>query len=271
MASGQRQYLIIVTDYFSKWVEAEVLARITEEEIQKFVWTNIICRYGIPNALIANNGSQFIADDFRAFCTKYEIDLRFASVEYPQVNGQAESTNKIILNGIRKRLHQKKGKWPEELPHVLWAHRTTYKNATGETPYNLAFGTEAVIPVEMAFTSTRTDNYDPETNEACRRMYLDQVSDLREQTNLRNAENKRRIANFHNKRIRARTIEIGDKVLKKNQPSKGSKKGGKLAANWLGPYYVTGCTGHGSYTLAEEDGKPVPRTWNIRSLKKYLE
>lgn len=109
MASGQRQYLIIATDYFSKWVESEALVRITEEEIRKFVWINIICRYGIPNALVVDNGSQFIAEEFRGFCTKYGIDLRFASVEYPQANGQAESTNKTIQNGIRRRLHGKKG------------------------------------------------------------------------------------------------------------------------------------------------------------------
>lgn len=86
-------------------MEAEALARITEEEIQKLFWVNIICRYGIPNTLIADNGSRFIADDFRAFCAKYGIDLRFASVENPQANGQTESTNTVILNGISRRLH----------------------------------------------------------------------------------------------------------------------------------------------------------------------
>lgn len=247
------------------------MARITEEEIQKFVWINIICRYGIPNALIADNGSQFIADNFRVFCAKYGIDLHFASVEYPQANGQEESTNKIILNEIMRRLHQKKGKWLEELPHVLWAHRTTYKNATREIPYNIAFGTEVVIPVEMEFTSARTDNYDPKINEQLRRLDLDQIKDLREKVALRNAENKRKVANFRNKKVKARTLDVGDKVLRKNQPSKGSKKGGKLAANWLGPYYVTRCTGHGSYTPADEKGNHVPRTWNMRSLKKYLD
>lgn len=133
----------------------------------------------------------------------------------------------------------------------------------GETPYKLAFDTKAVIPVEMAFTSARTDNYDPIANNELRRIDLDLVEDLKEQANLRNAEYKWRVANFHDKRLKARTLDVDDTVLQKNQPSKGRKKGGKLAPNWLGPYYVIGCTGHGSYTLVDEKGNPVPWTWNI--------
>ncbi|KAL0414907.1 UNVERIFIED_CONTAM: hypothetical protein Sradi_1692400 [Sesamum radiatum] len=57
--AGQRKFLFVAVDYFTKWVEAEPLARITEGEVMKFIWKNIICRFGIPREIISNNGRQF--------------------------------------------------------------------------------------------------------------------------------------------------------------------------------------------------------------------
>lgn len=73
---------------------------------------------------------------------------------YPQANGQAEVSNKVILDGIKKRLEEAKGKWVEELPSVTWTHRTTKRRLTGETPFALAYGVEAVIPLEVGLPTT---------------------------------------------------------------------------------------------------------------------
>ncbi|KAD3067186.1 hypothetical protein E3N88_35066 [Mikania micrantha] len=83
---------------------------------------------------------------------------------HPQANDQAESSNKIIINNIKKNLGSKKGKWAEELPFVLWADRTTTKNATGQTPFSLVFGSEAVLPTEMIIPTTRTSLQTIEAN-----------------------------------------------------------------------------------------------------------
>ena len=83
---------------------------------------------------------------------------------HPQANGQAESSNKIIINNLKKKLGSKKGKWAEELPFVLWADRTTSKNATGQTPFSLVFGAEAVIPTEMVIPTARILHQNPEDN-----------------------------------------------------------------------------------------------------------
>ena len=65
----QLKFLIVGIDYFTKWVETEVLATITEKNVWSFVWRNIICRYGIPRVLVSNNGKQFDNDSFRDFCS----------------------------------------------------------------------------------------------------------------------------------------------------------------------------------------------------------
>uniref|UniRef100_A0A2N9IV79 Uncharacterized protein n=1 Tax=Fagus sylvatica TaxID=28930 RepID=A0A2N9IV79_FAGSY len=147
-ATGNRQWLIVATDYFTKWVEAEPLARITDSESRKFVWKNIITHFGIPKCLISDNGTQFDNGPFKKYCSEFGIRNHFFSPAYPQGNGQAESSNKTILNGIKKRLEKAKGRWVEELPTILWTFRTTPRSLTRKTPFSLTYGVEAVIPLE---------------------------------------------------------------------------------------------------------------------------
>ncbi|XP_064955645.1 uncharacterized protein LOC103986523 [Musa acuminata AAA Group] len=89
-ASGQRKYIIVGVDYFTKWVEAEPLATTTEHQMEKFVWKNLVTRFGLPRAIVTDNGPQFVGTRFREFCAGHGIQLRFSSVAHPQTNGLAE-------------------------------------------------------------------------------------------------------------------------------------------------------------------------------------
>ena len=145
-AIRQLKFLVVGIDYFTKWVEAEALATIMEKNIRSFVWRCIICRSGIPKVLVLDNGKQFDNDSFRNFCSQLGIRNHYSSPTYPQANGQVEVTNRSLLKIIKTQLDGPKGIWPEELPSVLWAYRTTVRTPTGETPFRLTYGNEAVIP-----------------------------------------------------------------------------------------------------------------------------
>ncbi|XP_048599893.1 uncharacterized protein LOC125580006 [Brassica napus] len=108
-SSRQKRFILVLTDYFTKWVEAEAYAIITDKEVQKFVWKNIICRHGLPYEIVTNNGSQFISHNFKEFGDRWRIRLNMSTPRNPQSNGQAESTNKTIIDGLKKRLDLKKG------------------------------------------------------------------------------------------------------------------------------------------------------------------
>ncbi|RVX18537.1 Retrovirus-related Pol polyprotein from transposon 17.6 [Vitis vinifera] len=140
-----------------KWVEAEAYASIKDKDVTKFVWKNIVCRFGIPQIIIADNGPQFDSIAFRNFCSELNIRNSYSTPRYPQSNGQAEATNKTLINALKKRLEQAKGKWVEELPGVLWAYRTTPGRPTGNTPFALTYGMDAVIPTEIGLPTIRTD------------------------------------------------------------------------------------------------------------------
>ncbi|GKV20170.1 hypothetical protein SLEP1_g30327 [Rubroshorea leprosula] len=196
---GGVTHLIVGVDYFTKWVEARPLSSLTSKKVEDFVFSSIVCRYGIPNQIVADNRTQFNCTSFRDFCSSYGIKLQFTSVYHPESNGMVESVNKCILEGIKPRLEQHKARWADELNNVLWAYRTTSRTATGETPYHLAFGTEAVIPIEIGVPSFRVAHFDEERNGQLLRENLDLLDDLREEARLRTLVYKQKIANFYNK------------------------------------------------------------------------
>ena len=123
--SRQKYFVLVLTDYFTKWIEAEAYAQVTYKEVCGFVWKNIICRHGLPYEIVTDTGSQFMSGNFKEFCSKWNIQLSPSTPRYPQGNGQAESSNKVIIDDIKKRLDLKKGHWADELDGVLWSHRTT--------------------------------------------------------------------------------------------------------------------------------------------------
>ncbi|KAK3005510.1 hypothetical protein RJ639_016069 [Escallonia herrerae] len=155
MATGQRCFVIVAIDYFTKWTEAEALATITASKCEEFFWKNVVCHFGVPKILITDNGKQFDYSNFRSFCEGLSIGLRFTSVAYPQSNGQTENMNRSILQGLKRKLDDAKGAWVYELPKVLWAYRTTPHSVMGETPFLLCFRTEALLPVEVGLPTVR--------------------------------------------------------------------------------------------------------------------
>ncbi|XP_050290152.1 uncharacterized protein LOC126728353 [Quercus robur] len=118
-AVGNKRYLLVDTDYFTKWVETEPLANIRDVDAKRFVWKNIVTRFGIPHTLISDNSLQFDSKAFRRYCCDLGITNRYSTPAYLQGNGQAEAFNKVIVNGLKKRLDDAKGKLVEELSHVL--------------------------------------------------------------------------------------------------------------------------------------------------------
>ena len=143
LPQGKRQvkFLLVAIDCFTKWMEAEALATIIEAKVRNFVWKNIVCRFGIPQTIISDNGCQFDSQGFRSFCSSLGIKNKYSSPGHPQANGQTEVTNRTLLKIIKARLVGTKWTWPKELPRVLWAYKTTARTLIRETPFNLTYGT----------------------------------------------------------------------------------------------------------------------------------
>ena len=173
------------------------------------------------------------------------------------------------MDGIKKRLENAKGRWVEELPSVLWTYRTTPRRSTGETPFALAYGMEAVIPLEIGLPTLKTELVESNTNNAVLARDLDLVEEKRERAAIRMASYRSQLSRAYNKNVNSRSFTLGDLVLRRVLGSAKNPAHGKLGANWEGPFRVSRVGGSGYYDLETLDQKAVPRPWNIANLRKF--
>ncbi|XP_022023603.1 uncharacterized protein LOC110923856 [Helianthus annuus] len=223
--------------------------------------------FGLPLRIISDNGTNFAAEDLQKWFKEMKIEHNFASVAHPQANGQVESVNKQIVDGIKARLGTARRGWVDELPSILWAHRTMPKTSTGETPFSLVYGSEVVIPAKIGLPSPRMLAMEKQSNEQERRMDLDLLEERCENAAITEARYKSKLEKYYNARVRVCTFVPGDFVLRDNEAS-NAEKPGKLAPRWEGPYVINEVLGKGAYTLKKIDGTLVPRTWNAQQLRK---
>ncbi|KAL2228546.1 UNVERIFIED_CONTAM: Retrovirus-related Pol polyprotein from transposon gypsy [Sesamum indicum] len=188
---------------------------------------------GIPRILVSDNGTQF-------------------------------QGKKIVY--LKTRLEGAKGAWVEELPGVLWAYRTTPRTATGETPFCLVYGNKAVIPTEIGEETARVAHYEAERNSQERLFDLTVIEESRDRAYPKILRYKSMMTRNYNRRMRPRSFQVGDLVLKKAEVSKHV---GKLNPTWEGPYKVVEIRRKGTYILQDLEGKNLPRPWNVHNLKKF--
>nr|CAN74249.1 hypothetical protein VITISV_035574 [Vitis vinifera] len=225
-----KKFLLVATDYFSKWVEAEAYASIKDKDVTKF-FDNIT---------------------FRNFYSELNIRNLYSTPCYPQSNGQAETTNKTLIVALKKRLEQAKGKWVEELPGVLWAYRTTLGWPIGNTPFALAYGMDVVILIEIGLPTIRTEAGSQDDANAELGRNLDWTDEVRETASIRMVDYQQRAAAHYNRKVRPRSFKSGTLVLRKIFENTAEARTSES----------------GAYHLQKLDGTPLLRPWNVSNLKQ---
>jgi ribonuclease HI/transposase InsO family protein len=276
-APGGYTHLLVAVDKFTKWVEAKPIKKCDGKTATKFL-RELIYRYGYPHSIITDNGTNFAKGEMADFCEEKGIRLDLASVAHPESNGQAERANQSILHGLKPRLvvplERAAGCWAEELSSVLWGIRTTPNRSTGFTPFFLVYGAEAVMPTDIAYDSPRVANYAEEDNERARQDDIDLLDEARDLALSRTAIYQQDLRRYHSRRVRSRSFQVGDLVLRLIQDKKGMHK---LSPPWEGPFAVSRVLGNDSYYLIDvrkdDKGEPltkeVERPWNINLLRRF--
>ena len=190
-----------------------------------------MCRFGVPKVLVSNNGQQFDNTPIREFYEQLGINNHYSSPSHPQANGQAEVVNRSLLKIIKTQLKGAKGIWLNELPSVLWAYRTTVRTSTGETPFKLAYGSEAVIPVEVHMANHKVMGYRDEENKEQFRLNLDLIDEVRMDAEQRTARYKSLMARQYDAMVKPGRFNIGDLVLKRVSLAIRNPTHGKLGPN----------------------------------------
>jgi hypothetical protein len=121
----------------------------THKEVIEFITKHIIHRFGIPQTLTTDQRTSFVSKEVREFDELYKIKLLNSSPYYAQANGQAKSSNKTLIKLIKKKIEDNPRRWHKVLSEALWAHRISRHGAIKVTPFELVYGQEAVLPVEV--------------------------------------------------------------------------------------------------------------------------
>lgn len=137
-------------------MEANIIEKSPEQIVLDFLFEEIFARYGTLKEIVSDGGAQFTTHSIAALMEKYGIKNRVTSPYHHQVNGQVESTNKVLENILIKTIANHHQNWVEKLPEALWAYRTTWQNTTRFSPYKLVCGKFPLFPMEFVVKTLKT-------------------------------------------------------------------------------------------------------------------
>jgi transposase InsO family protein len=204
-SSKGQQYILAITGYFTKWVEAIPMKSVTSNDVINFIKEHVIHRFGIPQTITTDGGSVFISEEFRKFIADVGIKLIRSSPYYAQANGQAEASNQSLIKLIKRKIDEHPRCWHEVLSKALWAHRISCHGATKTSPYHLVYGQETVLPWEITTSSRPVGFQNDLTAEEYAALMNDNIKDL---TELRLwslekiKDNKAQVARAYNKKVK---------------------------------------------------------------------
>ena len=258
---NNKQYILVVVDYFTKWVEAEATETITSQDVIKFL-INVFARHGVPQIITTDNGVQFTSDMTKVFLDLYDVYIKFVSTYHPESNGLTENRNKEIGKLLRL-LGEKNKDWDEILPSALWALRTTKNSVTNHSSFELVYGREDQQPFDIAARPTK-DLY-KSSDEVLLEKFVSHYRWV-----LEAAENSKNASKYwatrreeKNSLNQGKRIAVGDLVLVRNFNRT------KLEPYFVGPLKVIKKQ-YNTLTLADPNtGIQLNRNVHLKNIVKY--
>jgi hypothetical protein len=268
-ASGGFKRVLAAIDKFTKWIEVKLVTCPKADRVLDFL-DELVHRYGQPHRIITDLGSNLNNHQLWEYYENSGIDVRYVSVAHPWANGQVERANGMVLDALKKRLHDaansKGGKWIKELPNALWGLRTQPSKPTGQSPYFLVYGSEAILPADVMWDSPAVEQYDEGISEDSRRVDIDGLEEARCTALVQSGRYLEGIRRYHDRNVKGRSFNVGDLVLHRIQKTERLHK---LSSPWEGPFTVAKVTELGSYRLQMLEGEDVSNSWNIDQLCRF--
>ena len=177
-SSMGHKFILVATNYFTKWVEAIPLKKVTSTNMIDFVKEHIVYRFGIPQTITTDQGTMFTSGEFDEFAIGMGIKVLISSPYYAQANGQAEASNKGIIKLIKRKIEENLRSWHTLLNEALWSYQMACHGSTKVSPYQLVYGHDAVLPWEIKTGSRRVSFQDQLVADDYATLMKDELDDL---------------------------------------------------------------------------------------------
>ena len=237
-ASGCR-YVLVVTDLFTKWVEAFPLKSTDSVTLARVLVDEVICRYGVPHYLHSDQGANFVSAVIQSLCSRLGIKRTQTTPYHPQGNGQVERFNRTLEAMLSKVVAEHQKDWDEHLQTVLFAYRTAVHDSTGFTPFSVMFGRSPTLPVDVILGRTQQDHCTqlPHYVRKLQQSVKAAFSEVRQRL-VSAHQHQKKSAEAHSKsRSEETQFQIGD-IVWLYTPAVKSGLSRKLSSFWRGPYTV---------------------------------
>jgi hypothetical protein len=264
------RYIIVATDYFTKWPEAKAVPTATAKETAKFLYESIICQHGIPSVILSDRGKHFVNDTIALLKEEIGFRHRLASAYHPQSNGLTERFNGTLCRAISKCIQTTDVDWDQLIPSILFAYRTLKHESTKYTPFYLVYGREAQLPLDMEFQEKEieiTEN-DEKSLEHRIAALIGTFTDamIITQRNIGNAQNLQK--DRQQRLAQAHKYEINNPVLIYDS-AKQNVKGEKFTQKWNGPFWINKILGNNVYIVRDKIGNVLPNPVHATRIKHY--
>ena len=260
--------ILVIGDYFTKWVESFPLASIEAEKVAEVFVHQFVCRFGTPNILHTDQGRNFDSALVKAMCKLLGIKKTRTTAYHPQSDGLIERFNRTLLNLLRIAAREDTCNWDSYIPLMMFAYRTSVQESTGCTPYQLVFGREVRLPIDVMFGLP--PHYPPtEINKYAMglRMRLDKAyRQVREYMGLQ----QRRQKVHYDKLCNGKPFKIGDMVWL-HCPAVPRGKSPKLHCYWQGPYIIHKLLSDILYQIQHRNNKRKSMVVHFNRLKPCVQ
>jgi transposase InsO family protein len=194
----------VAVEKFTKWIEVRTVATVMSKEAAKFI-EDITHRFEVPDRIVTDLGKAFTRSEFWDLCQDSLIDVYYSSVAHPWCNGQVERANGMVLQAIKDLIFddasQYSTRWHTELPHVIRGLRTQVSSVTGYLPFFLVYGSEAVLPTDVAFGAPRIQHYEEGTVEETHKVDLDNIKKHRVASLMRHTRYEQQLRRYHDHNV----------------------------------------------------------------------
>jgi len=258
------KYVIVATDYATRWVETQAVPTATAVDIADFLIQRIVCRHGCPKVILTDRGSCFTAKLVQELMKSLGINPVKTTAYHPQANGLTERQNATIAKMIAPYVNTNQRDWDEFLPLVTFSLNTSVQASTKFTAFFLVYGRHATFPLDIQLDVQTDDNIPLQE-------YLERLDSVRQSANdnLRR-EQVRQKARYDGKH-RELHFKVGDKVLM-YAPRRKVGRAEKLLKRWFGPYTIQEIRGKVNYVIERRVGARVyTDIVHVSRLKPYYE